>query len=109
MGIETIMPMDILRVKPGERIPLDGLLVDGASSVDESMMTGESVPVSKKVGDEVIGGTMNKEGSFKMDVTKIGMNTTLQQIVQMVEEAHSARHRSSDSPTLSPPTSPQLY
>jgi Cu+-exporting ATPase len=91
VGVETIMPMDILRVKPGERIPLDGVIVDGASSVDESMITGESVPVSKKAGDEVIGGTMNKEGSFKMDVTKIGMNTTLQQIVQMVEEAQLSK------------------
>ncbi len=91
VGIETIMPMNILRVKPGERIPLDGVIVDGASSIDESMITGESVPVSKKMGDEVIGGTMNKEGSFKMDVTKIGMNTTLQQIVQMVEEAQLSK------------------
>ncbi len=91
VGVETIMPMDILRVKPGERIPLDGVIVDGASSLDESMITGESVPVSKKVGDEVIGGTINREGSFKMDVTKIGMNTTLQQIVQMVEEAQLSK------------------
>jgi Cu+-exporting ATPase len=91
VGIETIMPMDILRVKPGERVPLDGVIVDGASSVDESMITGESVPVSKKMGDEVIGGTINREGSFKMDVTKIGMNTTLQQIVQMVEEAQLSK------------------
>ncbi len=91
VGVETIMPMDILRVKPGERIPLDGVIVDGASSVDESMITGESVPVSKKAGDEVIGGTINREGSFKMDVTKIGMNTTLQQIVQMVEEAQLSK------------------
>lgn len=91
VGVETIMPMDILRVKPGERVPLDGVIVDGASSVDESMITGESVPVSKKAGDEVIGGTINREGSFKMDVTKIGMNTTLQQIVQMVEEAQLSK------------------
>jgi Cu+-exporting ATPase len=91
VGIETIMPMDILRVKPGERVPLDGVIVDGASSIDESMITGESVPVSKKMGDEVIGGTINREGSFKMDVTKIGMNTTLQQIVQMVEEAQLSK------------------
>ncbi len=91
VGIEIIMPMDILRVKPGERVPLDGVIIDGASSIDESMITGESVPVSKKVGDEVIGGTINREGSFKMDVTKIGMNTTLQQIVQMVEEAQLSK------------------
>jgi P-type Cu+ transporter len=91
VGVETIMPMDILRIKPGERIPLDGIIIDGASSVDESMITGESIPASKKVGDEVIGGTINREGSFKMDVTKIGMNTTLQQIVQMVEEAQLSK------------------
>ena len=91
VGVEIIMPMDILRVKPGERVPLDGVIVDGATSVDESMITGESVPVSKKAGDEVIGGTMNKEGSFKMDVTKIGMNSTLQQIVQMVEDAQLSK------------------
>ena len=91
VGVETIMPMDILRIKPGERIPLDGLIIDGETSVDESMITGESIPASKKVGDEVIGGTINREGSFKMDVTKIGMNTTLQQIVQMVEEAQLSK------------------
>jgi Cu+-exporting ATPase len=91
VGVETIMPMDILRIKPGERIPLDGVIIDGASSVDESMITGESIPASKKIGDEVIGGTINREGSFKMDVTKIGMNTTLQQIVQMVEEAQLSK------------------
>lgn len=91
VGVETVMPMDILRVKPGEKIALDGIIIDGASSVDESMITGESIPVSKKVGDEVIGGTINKEGSFKMEVTKIGMNTTLQQIVQMVEEAQLSK------------------
>ncbi|MBM3291293.1 heavy metal translocating P-type ATPase [Candidatus Bathyarchaeota archaeon] len=91
VGVETIMPMDILRVKPGEKIALDGILTEGASSIDESMITGESIPVSKKVGDEVIGGTINREGSFKMEVTKIGMNTTLQQIVQMVEEAQLSK------------------
>jgi Cu+-exporting ATPase len=91
VGVETVMPMDILRVKPGEKVPLDGEIVDGSSSIDESMVTGESIPVSKQVGDEVIGGTMNREGSFKMEVTKIGMNTTLQQIVQMVEDAQLSR------------------
>jgi Cu+-exporting ATPase len=91
VGVETIMPMDILRMKPGDRIPLDGVIIEGASSVDESMITGESVPAAKKVGDEVIGGTINREGSFKIEVTKIGMNTTLQQIVQMVEEAQLSK------------------
>ena len=91
VGVEVVIPMDILRVKPGEKVPLDGVVTEGASSVDESMVTGESIPVSKKVGDQVIGGTINREGSFKMEVTKIGMNTTLQQIVQMVEEAQLSR------------------
>ena len=91
VGVETVMPMDILRVKPGERVPLDGTITDGASTIDESMITGESIPVSKKVGDQVIGGTINREGAFKMEVTKIGMNTTLQQIVQMVEDAQLSK------------------
>jgi Cu+-exporting ATPase len=91
VGVETIMPMDILRVRPGDRIPLDGIITEGASSVDESMITGESIPATKKVGDQVIGGTINREGSFRMEVTKIGMNTTLQQIVQMVEEAQLSK------------------
>jgi Cu+-exporting ATPase len=89
--VEEVMPFDILIVRPGEKIPLDGEVIDGASSVDESMITGESIPVPKAVGDHVIGGTMNKEGALKMEVTKIGMNTTLQQIVHMVEEAQLSR------------------
>ncbi len=91
VGVETVMPMDILRVKPGEKVPLDGVITDGASTIDESMITGESIPVAKKMGDQVIGGTINREGAFKMEVTKIGMNTTLQQIVQMVEEAQLSK------------------
>jgi len=91
VGVETVMPFDVLIVKPGDKIPLDGVVVEGASSVDESMITGESIPVSKRAGDQVIGGTVNKEGAMKVEVTKIGMNTTLQQIVQMVEEAQLSR------------------
>jgi len=91
VGVETIMPMDVLRVKPGEKVPLDGVLVEGASSIDESMVTGESIPVPKRVGDQLIGGTINREGSFRMEVTKIGMNTTLQQIVKMVEDAQLSK------------------
>ena len=85
--VEEVMPFDVVIVKPGEKIPLDGDVLEGRSSVDESMITGESIPVAKGVGDEVIGGTVNKEGALKIEVTKIGMNTTLQQIVHMVEEA----------------------
>jgi Cu+-exporting ATPase len=89
--VEEVMPFDVLIVRPGEKIPLDGEVLEGASSVDESMITGESIPVVKGAGDEVIGGTVNKEGALKVEVTKIGMNTTLQQIVHMVEEAQLSR------------------
>ena len=89
--VETVMPFDVLIVRPGDKVPLDGEVLEGASSVNESMITGESIPVTKGVGDEVIGGTVNMEGALKVEVTKIGMNTTLQQIVHMVEEAQLSR------------------
>ena len=89
--VEEVMPFDVLIVRPGEKIPLDGEILEGGSSVDESMITGESIPVVKGMGDEVIGGTVNKEGALKVEVTKIGMNTTLQQIVHMVEEAQLSK------------------
>ncbi|MBL7079913.1 heavy metal translocating P-type ATPase [Candidatus Bathyarchaeota archaeon] len=89
--VEEVMPFDVLIIKPGEKVPLDGDIIEGASSVDESMVTGESIPVSKKVGDQAIGGTVNMEGALKIEVTRIGMNTTLQQIVQMVEDAQLSR------------------
>jgi len=91
VGVETVMPTDVLLIRPGEKIPLDGVVIDGTSSVDESMITGESVPVLKEVTDQVIGSTINKEGALKVEVTRIGMNTTLQQIVRMVEEAQLSR------------------
>jgi Cu+-exporting ATPase len=91
VGVETVMPFDVLVIRPGEKIPLDGTVLAGASSVDESMVTGESVPVTKDVGDAVIGGTINQEGALQMEVTRIGMNTTLQQIVHLVEEAQLSR------------------
>ncbi len=89
--VEEVMPFDVVIIRPGEKVPLDGEILEGTSSVDESMVTGESIPVVKSVGDEVIGGTVNKEGALKVEVTKIGMNTTLQQIVHMVEEAQLSR------------------
>jgi len=91
VGVETVMPLDVLLIRPGEKIPLDGVILEGASSVDESMITGESIPVTKDVGDHVIGGTINNEGALKVEVTRIGMNTTLQQIVRMVEDAQLSR------------------
>ncbi|MFE3845695.1 heavy metal translocating P-type ATPase [Thermoplasmatota archaeon] len=85
--VENLMPGDIVIVKPGEQVASDGVVIDGISSVDEKMLTGESIPIEKKSGDEVIGGTINKLGSFKFKVSKIGAETMLMQIVKMVEEA----------------------
>jgi P-type Cu+ transporter len=87
---EMVMADEIAVVRPGEKIPTDGLVVDGYSSVDEKMVTGESVPVEKKTGDKVIGGTMNKVGSFKFKATHVGADTTLNQIIRMVEEAQAS-------------------
>jgi Cu+-exporting ATPase len=89
--VEKVMPGEMLLVRPGEKIPLDGVVVDGSSFVDESMVTGESIPVTKEKGAQVIGGTINKEGALKIEVTRIGMNTTLNQIVQMVNDAQLSR------------------
>ncbi|MCL5976925.1 MAG: heavy metal translocating P-type ATPase [Nitrospirae bacterium] len=87
---ESVMVDEIVIVRPGEKIPTDGIVVDGHSSVDEKMLTGESVPVEKKTGDQVIGGTLNKVGSFKFRATRVGADTTLSQIIKMVEEAQAS-------------------
>jgi Cu+-exporting ATPase len=80
---------DRMRVRPGERIPTDGVVVEGASAVDESMVTGESVPVSKEPGDEVVGSTVNRNGALVVEATKVGADTAIQQIVRTVKEAQS--------------------
>ncbi len=85
--VEQVQIDDLIIVRPGERIPVDGIVEEGYSSVDQSVVTGESIPVEKKIGDEVIGATMNKTGLLKIKATKVGENTTLSQIVKMVEEA----------------------
>ncbi len=82
---------ETIRVRPGEKIPLDGTVIDGHSSVDESMLTGEPLPVSKQVGDEVIGGTLNKTGSFLFQTKKIGKDTALSQIIEMVRKAQNSK------------------
>lgn len=82
---------DIIIVKPGAKIPVDGEIVEGISSVDESMITGESIPVDKKVGDLVVGATINKQGNFKFKATKIGSDTVLAQIIKMVEDAQGSK------------------
>ncbi|MDE1725245.1 MAG: copper-translocating P-type ATPase, partial [Thaumarchaeota archaeon] len=85
--IEVIKPGDVLVVRPGEKIPVDSLVIEGNSAVDESMVTGESVPLSKKAGDLVMGGTVNKEGMLVIRAEKVGNDTVLAQIVQLVEDA----------------------
>ena len=87
VDIKLLQPGDLLLVRPGERIPVDGNLEGGSSFVDESMMTGEPIPVNKSVGDLVIGGTLNTTGSFTYRVTKVGQDTMLAQIIQLVEQA----------------------
>ncbi len=84
---EEVQIDDILMVRPGEAIPVDGMIVEGYSSVDQSMITGESMPVEKKAGDEVIGATMNKTGAFKFRATRVGKDTALSQIIKLVEDA----------------------
>lgn len=89
--IEEVQVGDIIVVKPGGKIPVDGTVVEGNSSVDESMVSGESIPVEKKAGDKVIGATINKTGSFKFRAEKIGKNTFLAQVIRLVEEAQGSK------------------
>lgn len=89
--IEEVEAGDIVIVKPGQKIPVDGIIIDGHSSVDESMITGESIPTEKKKGDIVIGATINKTGSFRFKATKVGAETALAQIVRLVEEAQASK------------------
>ena len=88
---KQVMPGDTLRVRPGEKVPVDGKISSGASAIDESMMTGESMPVEKAAGDPVTGGTVNKTGSFLMTAERVGNDTMLAQIVRMVSEAQRSR------------------
>ena len=96
-GTEVDIPVDQVEVgdtvviRPGEKVPVDGTVVNGFSSVDESLLTGESLPVDKKVGDEVIGATLNKQGMLKIEATKVGRDTALAQIVRLVEEAQGSK------------------
>ncbi|MHC4187408.1 MAG: heavy metal translocating P-type ATPase [Planctomycetota bacterium] len=89
--VEEVLVGDTICVKPGEKIPVDGEIIDGASSVDESMLTGESIPVEKRVGDAVIGASLNKLGFLKIQATRIGKDTALAQIIKIVEEAQGSK------------------
>src|SRR5918995_554791 len=88
---EDVQVGDVVVVRPGEKIPVDGRVLSGESAVDESMITGESIPVTKREGDEVIGATMNARGSFRFVATKVGEDTALQQIMRLVEEAQGSK------------------
>ncbi|MBP7967373.1 heavy metal translocating P-type ATPase, partial [Candidatus Woesebacteria bacterium] len=91
VAIDAVQKGDMIIVKPGQKIPVDGLIIEGESNIDESMVTGESIPVHKKKGDEVIGATINTSGAFTYKATKVGKDTLLSQIIQMVEEAQAAQ------------------
>lgn len=96
-GTELIIPIDQVKlndlvvVKPGQKIPVDGVITKGSTSIDESMITGESIPVAKTINDEVIGGTINKHGSFIFKATKVGANTTLSRIIKLIQDAQGKK------------------
>ena len=89
--LEEVVVGDILYIKPGEKIPVDGKIIEGNSAIDESMLTGESVPVDKTIGDDVIGATLNKNGFLKVEAKKVGRDTALAQIIKVVEEAQGSK------------------
>ena len=91
LPIEQVRVGDLVRVRPGERVPVDGVLIDGASAIDESMLTGESMPVDKRAGDQVVGATLNASGSFVMRADRVGRDTALAQIAQLVERAQGSK------------------
>lgn len=91
INTEDIIVGDIVVIKPGQSIPVDGVVIEGNSSIDQSSITGESIPVSKKIGDEIISGTINKNGYIKIKAVKVGNDTTLSQIIKLVEEAASSK------------------
>jgi len=91
ISIEEVQVGDLILVRPGEKVPVDGIIKEGYSTLDESMITGESIPVDKKAGDEVIGASLNKTGSFKFEATRVGKDTTLAQIIRLVDEAQGSK------------------
>ncbi len=89
--VEAVVPGDVLVIRPGERLPVDGVVVDGESWIDQSMITGEPVPVARRAGDEVVGGTVNRTGAFTMRALRVGADTVLSRIIRLVEEAQGAK------------------
>ncbi|WP_091689805.1 heavy metal translocating P-type ATPase [Methanococcoides vulcani] len=91
VAVEDVVTGDIVVVRPGEKLPVDGIVTEGSSSIDESMITGESIPVEKNIGDQVIGATVNGTGSFRFEATKVGADTALAQIIKLVEDAQTSK------------------
>jgi len=91
LPVEEVLAGDVVLVRPGEKIPVDGVVIEGSSSVDESMLTGESIPAEKRTGDEVIGATLNKTGSFRFRATKVGKDTALANIIRLVQDAQGSK------------------
>src|SRR2546425_7415018 len=89
--IEDVVAGDVITVRPGEKIPVDGEVVEGESSVDESMVTGEPIPVTKRSGDTVIGATINRTGAFRFRATRVGRDTMLAQIIKLVQQAQGSK------------------
>ncbi|GAA3137628.1 heavy metal translocating P-type ATPase [Kribbella aluminosa] len=89
--VEQVVTGDIVMVRPGEKVPVDGVIVDGRSTLDESLVTGESLPVTKTVGDEVVGATVNQTGAFRLQATKVGADSVLAQIIKLVQQAQASR------------------
>ncbi|MEK6875265.1 MAG: heavy metal translocating P-type ATPase [Nanoarchaeota archaeon] len=89
--VDEVVVNDVVIVKPGEKVPVDGVIIEGESAIDESMITGESMPIEKNKGDTVIGATINKHGSFKFKATKVGANSTLAQIIKLIEDAQGKK------------------
>lgn len=89
--VEEVVVGDVVVVRPGEKVPVDGAIVDGRSTLDESMVTGESIPVTKTAGDEVVGSTINQTGAFRLKATKVGSDTMLAQIIRLVRQAQASK------------------
>ncbi|MCH9732686.1 MAG: HAD-IC family P-type ATPase, partial [Actinomycetia bacterium] len=89
--VENVLPGDVVLVRPGEKVPVDGVIIEGRSTLDESMVTGESIPVTKETGDTVIGATINQTGAFRFEATNVGADTMLSQIITLVEQAQGSK------------------